>query len=169
MYSYSEFIKENFDDVIIKKISNKDIPNVIKVCQIIFEEQMTAEELSEYLMESVKWNISVMSLYKNEIIGCYLLSEKSILECDEEDVEWYEDINIYKNKRGIEGVALCILPEYRDLGIGKKLRNVPLTMNYDYVWGLQFKSLNNIDNWTKFGRRIVGENEELYVTLIDIK
>ena len=109
MYSYSEFIKENFDDVIIKKISNKDIPGVIKVCQIIFKEQMTAEELSEYLMESVKWDISVMTLYKNEIIGCYLLSEKSILECDEEDVEWKEDMSKYEDKKKKVNVILQLI------------------------------------------------------------
>ena len=61
------------------------------------------------------------------------------------------------------------MPEYRDLGIGKKLRDYPLQLNFDYIWGQHLKGLQNIDNWTKFGRRIINNNGDLYITLMDLK
>jgi len=33
----------------------------------------------------------------------------------------------------------------------------------DYIWGFQFKSLKNIDDWLK-RRKIYFENEGLYIT-----
>lgn len=41
-------------------------------------------------------------------------------------------------------------------------------MGYDYIWGQHFKTLYNIDNWKKFGRRVVAETEDIYVTLMDL-
>ena len=80
-----------------------------------------------------------------------------------------EDLSKYKNLRGIQGVSLGILPEYRNQGIGKQLRDLPKTMGYDYIWGQHFKSLKNVEHWTKFGRRKVADDNGIYVTLMDLK
>jgi hypothetical protein len=46
-------------------------------------------------------------------------------------------------------------------------------MGYDYIWGQHLKGLHNVDNWTKFGRRLVADGdingEDMWVTLMDLK
>ena len=65
-------------------------------------------------------------------------------------------------------MALGILKEYRGRTYGRQLRDSALSLSeYDYIWGLQAKPLNNLGNWLGYGRRLVGVTEGDYVTLMD--
>lgn len=101
-----------------------------------------------------------------------MLNTDSIFEFLKNSNCLLEDISKYKNKIGIQGIALVVTSEYRKFGIGREMRNIPLNMGYSYIWGQHLKGLYNIRNWVDFGRRIVADGEingeEMYVTLMDI-
>ena len=64
----------------------------------------------------------------------------------------------------MEGIALGVLKEYKNKSVGKKLIEYPKSIpNVDYIWGYQFKSLKNIDDWLK-RRKIYSENNVFYIT-----
>jgi GNAT superfamily N-acetyltransferase len=120
----------------------------------------------DYLIKSVDWGISIKATVGDKIVGCYLLSQEPISSCDSVDDE---KIKYYSNLYGLQGISLAVSNEYRNMGIGKALRDETLNMGYDYIWGYQSKELNNIDNWVKFGRKIVGETYFDYITLMDLR
>jgi GNAT superfamily N-acetyltransferase len=65
----------------------------------------------------------------------------------------------YVGLKGIEGVALAVDKNHRGRGAGRLLREYSLTMDYDYIWGMQFKSLNNLDSWMKSGRELIYQTD----------
>jgi hypothetical protein len=125
------------------------------------------------LKEKTNWSISKKIMDADKIIGCYLFNEESVYDFLKDYPETLlENIDEYKTKSGIQGLALCLLEEYRGSGLGRNLRKIPTQMNYDYIWGQHFKSLKNVNNWIKFGRRIIADGmidgDEIYVTLMDL-
>jgi hypothetical protein len=56
------------------------------------------------------------------------------------------------------------------MGIGNALRSIPLGMpDIDYVWGMHLECLNNVDKWTKFGRKEVENFGGIHTTVMDLK
>lgn len=150
----------------ITKINQEDIPEVLDICAKVFSNVMSPNEVKKYINSVANWEMSVKATMNNQIIGCYILNEDSVLEFEQcAD----EDLSKYKTLKGIQGIALAVLPEFRGTGAGRKLRDYPLHLNYDYIWGQHLKGLQNIDNWLKFGRRLVGDCNGLYITLMDLK
>lgn len=164
--NYEKLDQNQTNTLIISNTSSNDAEECLNLCAIVFSDIMTPDEIKQFLKTSVNWNISKKATFGDKIIGCYLFNEDSVLEFAEYQLE---DLSKYKNLKGIQGLSLALLPEYRGSGIGKKLRDIPLHMNYDYIWGQHLKGLHNIDNWTKFGRRLVAESPDEYVTLMDLK
>jgi GNAT superfamily N-acetyltransferase len=119
---------------------------------------MTYEECMGYTNECTDWSKSVKLILGDNIIGCYLIKEAELPE--------------FKDKKGIEGVALCILPEYRGKGYGEKMKdwleNYAKSHDYDYIYGMHLKTLKNIEPWLK-RRELYKEDEELYHTIKWIK
>lgn len=149
----------------ISTIQSEDIPEVLDVCAEVFSKVMGPEGVRSYIKGSADWSISAKAEYKGKIVGCYILNKDSVMRqqsCSK------EDLSKYKGMKGVQGIGLAVLPEYRDLGIGKKLREYPLNKGYDYIWGLHMKSLHNIDNWTRFGRRIICDTGGMFTTLMDL-
>jgi hypothetical protein len=100
---------------------------------------MEADDLKEYLMAVVNWDISKKLTLNDTIIGCYLLNEDKITDFLENCDSLKEDVSKYENLRGIQGVALALSKEFRDKGYGRKLREIPLQMDCDYIWGQHLK------------------------------
>jgi DNA polymerase III alpha subunit (gram-positive type) len=71
--------------------------------------------------------------------------------------------NITDEMVGIQGVALGVSSEFKNLGIGKMLINYPATLGYDYVWGYQLRALDNINDWLK-RRKIYSETGNMFTT-----
>ena len=107
-------------------------------------------------------------LYNNKMIGFYFFRIGSIIKSSYKK-NWKENLEIYKDKKGLEGAFLCISKEYQKMGAGTFIVNYLKTLiEFDYIWGGQYKSLNNIGFWLK-SRRIVDEHDDGYKTLMDIK
>lgn len=160
-------LSEEFgNSVSISKISSNDIPEVLEVCVQVFSNVMSPEEVREYVGGTADWNISVKATMGDKIVGCYIFNEESVTQfqrCSR------ENLKKYKTLKGIQGVGLAVLPEFRGTGVGKKLRDYPLHLNYDYIWGQHLEGLHNVDNWVKFGRRVIGKCGGLFITLMDLK
>lgn len=134
-----EYLKDNLADVFDKTgLSNEEI----------------MDEISHFDM-----NISLVAVVNNEIAGFYFLGNDQIPEM--KNNESYSKLS---NLKGVEGIGLGVLKKFKNMGIGKKLieysQRIP---NIDYIWGYQFKSLKNIDDWLK-RRKIYFENNEFYIT-----
>ena len=75
----------------------------------------------------------------------------------------------YRNKKGVQGVCLFVLPQYRKLGLGRQLRNLCHVLSADDIWGEHPKSLNNLPNWISYGRVHVTDIDDYHITVMDLK
>ena len=151
----------------VKKIlSRDDISQALEICMKVFEDHAVGWDLRKYLIDVTDWRNSYLALFNNKPVGCYLLAEGDITRYQEFSKE---DLSRYKNLKGVEGIALAVLPDYRNSGVGKTLREYPKTLGYDYIYGEQLHSLNNLDKWLGSGRRMIANTGEVYVTLKDYK
>lgn len=150
----------------IEGMLDKDLEAILSLSEKIFSEALGYEYPVLNLLIYSDIDLSWKAMIGDEIIGCYLLGEDSI---NSYEITPLEDLSAYQDRKGLHGVALGLLKEYRGLSYGRQLRNMPLLMgNYDYIWGGQAKTLNNLDNWTRHGRRLVGFEDENYITLMDL-
>ena len=106
--------------------------------------------------EETNWDISAIILDdEDKIKGLYLLGDSQL--CSSFLTEKYTGL------KGVEGVLLVVDKEIRGQGWGNKLKDYPKTLEVDYIWGQQLKTLNNIEDWLK-RREIVGETTATYIT-----
>lgn len=144
----------------IESINQNDKEEVLDIVSKIFSEmtEMTYEECKEYADEATDWTKSVKLTLNDQIIGCYIVADKNLEE--------------YPHKKGIEGIGLCILPEYRGRGYGEMLKdwleNYAKNNNYDFIFGQHLKSLHNLEPWLK-RRKLYDEDEYSYYTIKWIK
>jgi len=168
-----KIVRESLNIFKIQNIKKEDISIIVDMCSKIFSDVMPYEENVKYINYVTDFSISKKATLNGKIIGCYLFNKQSIFESEDLDnlpEQQTEDLSKYENKKPLQGVALALLPEYRGLSYGRQLRDIPLSMkDYDYIWGVHLKGLHNINNWLKYGRRIVAETDEVYATLMDLK
>jgi GNAT superfamily N-acetyltransferase len=148
---------EDYNSIaLIKPIEEYDKEEILDLVSTIFSEmtEMTYEECVEYIEETADWNKSIKLTLDDKIIGCYIIADKQLEE--------------YPDKKGIEGIGLCILPEYRSKGYGELLKDWLETYaknsNYDFIFGQHLKSLHNLEPWLK-RRELYDEDEDSYYTI----
>jgi 8-oxo-dGTP pyrophosphatase MutT (NUDIX family)/GNAT superfamily N-acetyltransferase len=151
----------------IEKLTAKDLPAVMEAGQVCFPKF----EFEGIARESMHGDFSQSYVVKDgdKVIGAYLLAPNQLPE-----VFPGKETKAYKGRKGIEGVALFLLPEYRGAGVGRKLRGMPMTSNYDYIWGQHFEDLSNLQNWVNFGRTHLFTYKDMgggsvHITVMDIK
>lgn len=94
---------------------------------------------------------SWVAVHNGEVVGGYFIGHRQVGNM----FPTKEESEAYKAKKGVEGVALFVLPAYRGYDVGRVLRDIPKYMDADYIWGSHFDVLNNIKNWVKYGRRVL--------------
>lgn len=150
-------INEQKNNVTIRKLKRDDLGEIDKNIEQIFKKTNLSRETIWRMMGDVDPELSIVALVDGKLAGFYFLNEGNIPKTPSDT---YEKL---KDKRGVEGVALGVFEPYRNMGIGKKLINYTQNMDYDYIWGMQLKSLGNITDWLK-RRKIYYENPDLYIT-----
>jgi len=108
------------------------------------------------LQQETNWNISAILLNdEDKIMGLYLLGDSQLdsLTVNEK----------YVDLKGVEGVLLAVSEEIRGQGWGNKLKDFPKTLEVDYIWGQQLKTLNNLEDWLK-RRELIAETQSVYIT-----
>ena len=164
LYTTEIIIPQTF---FIQTIEEKDIDYIIEMSVKLFSEAAKYEYSGLFFYCMTDFTISKKAVLDGKIIGCYLLNDESVHSYE---MNRLENLDRYKTLRGLQGVALGIMKEYRGLSYGRQLRDSAHSLNeYDYIWGFQGKSLNNLGSWLGYGRRLVGETEYAHVTFMDIK
>ena len=121
-----------------------------------FKNVISKDFFYELIMEETNWKISLIILDdEDKIKGLYLLGNTQLSS--------YINNNKYNNLKGVEGILLAVDNDIRGLGWGNKLKDYPKNLGFDYIWGQQLKSLNNLTDWLK-RRELVGETKEIYIT-----
>lgn len=157
----------------INKISPSDLPAIYKTFEQCFPNYAPINEsLLKFLIETVNWDISFTAEQNGKSVGFYLLGERKLFDAiAAENAVPYEDLSRYDLMRGIEGVALGVIPEFRKTGLTEKLKQQVKTIpNVDFIYGMQYKSLGNLDYWLR-SRRLIAESfiaEPVYFTLEDV-
>lgn len=143
-----------------EKISTKDVPEALEVAAVCFPQFVDVVE--PIVREALGNNFDMSYVTKDEgkIVGGYFLANNPLPA----DVKGAEQ---YQGKKGIEGVALFVLPEYRGKGTGHALRDLPLHLGADYIWGQHFEELNNLQPWINFGRKHMDTIDGVHITLMD--
>lgn len=108
------------------------------------------------IKEETNWDISAIILDdEDKIKGLYLLGDTQL------DKSFLTEK--YTGLKGVEGVLLVVDKEIRGQGWGNKLKEYPKTLEVDYIWGQQLKTLNNLEDWLK-RRELLGETVSVYIT-----
>ena len=140
----------------VEKINTIDKPSIIEMVADEFKNVMSVEDSVKYLNKAVDWHISVKLVLNSKIIGCYLFSDTNQLPQ-------------YEGKKGVEGIALQILSEYRGMGYGKMLMSYSECLPYDYIHGLHLKGLHNIENWKKRRDIVYDNGDDCWVSVKMLK
>jgi Acetyltransferase (GNAT) family len=158
----------------ISIISPEDNDEIIDILANVFGFIDDRQTIKSKISKRLNNGLSVKIKYNGEIVGCYLLAEKSIYDfindIEQNKLSDFKKDNTQINlpfklsNRGLQGISLAILPKYRNLNLGKKLKEYTLSLGYDYVWGVQDKKLNNIDFWKK-SRIVFAESPDRYATV----
>lgn len=171
-------IKELSNLTHISNITPDDNDEVVDLLYSVFGGfGYSKEELKKRITPRLNNNISIKIKEGDKIVGVYLFNEKSINkfidEIKEDKVTDFrlDDTKITLNEEisdnGLQGIALAVLPSYKGLGYGNKLKEYSYNMGYDYIWGVQDKKLNNIDFWLN-SRNIFAESSNRYATYIKL-
>jgi hypothetical protein len=158
----------------VDKIVESDNIQAIDVLYSSFSKFVNSkEELLNKIKPRLNNDLSICLKLDDKIIGVYLLNEKSINDFiksihNNQVSDFKKDDTVIRlseelSDNGLQGIAFSILPEYRNLGYGNLLKKYTYNMNYEYIWGVQDKKLNNIDHWLK-SRKIFAESSNRYAT-----
>jgi hypothetical protein len=172
--SFHLFLSESQNDIIIDIIKPEHEDAVVDVLYSSFGFlEDSKESLRKRIQPRLSNGISIYLSLNGNIVGCYLLNEKSVQtfiddirsgrinDFPESETKIYLD-NI--QGRGLQGVALSIYPEFRNMGFGKMLKDWVYNLSYDYIWGVADKKLENIDYW-KSRRNIIAESPTRWATI----
>jgi hypothetical protein len=145
-------------NIVIRQITKDDLKQIIPRLGEVFNKTGLPSQQIWSMMQHSDFNKSIVATVDDNVAGFYFFSNDQIPYIEKDTYYELEKLN------GIEGVALGVLKEYKNLGIGKKLIEYPKSMpNVDYIWGYQLKSLQNIDDWLK-RRNIYAEGNGMYIT-----
>lgn len=157
----------------INKISSAERHNIYRAFEVCFPDYAPiTDSMRQFLEDVVKWDISYKAEQEGKIVGFYLVGERALSAAiAAENAVPLEDLSTYDSMQGVEGVALGVIPEFRKTGLTRALKqNVKSIPGLQYMYGLQYKSLGNLEYWLR-SRRLVAEShteEPVYITLEDI-
>ncbi len=148
----------------IESISSDDIDQILSLTVNTFKNHgMSDADIISYTKSVTDWNLSKKITLNNKLAGFLLLSPRQIEDIVTSDFTVVTDLDKFKNKRGVQGIALVILPEYKNKGLLTYLRNVPKNLGFDYEFGEQLKTLNNLNVWLRFAE-LIAYDDEVWIT-----
>jgi predicted double-glycine peptidase len=153
---------------VIRRFKPSDKAQVMDLVVKAFSHLMPEEHIPTYIDQSSNFNKSIVVDRNNEIIGVYLLGDRQLPDVLSKNDKVYVDLDEYSRKNGVEGVALVVKDSEKGTGLGSKLKDYTKNLGVDYIWGMQYKDLGNLDHWLR--RRILAaENQYLNFTVEDLK
>jgi GNAT superfamily N-acetyltransferase len=169
LYSYRiTKINEHLQFTFVDATNKKDVAGALDLGTETFAPHVNNDrDYAREILSVFDPRISKIVKDGDKVVGAYFLSRQDMPQDAATDLDLYaKDI---QGKRGIEGIGLFVHPDYKNSGIGRKLKDYSVTIaGADYIWGYQLKSLKNIDDWTK-RRKIIGDQPGIYVTYQNLK
>ena len=173
--SFTSYLNESNENLEISIITPDKFEEVIDVLYSVFGFlENDRESLKNRVSPRVLNGLSICLSIDGRVEGVYLLNEKSandfIREIREGKINDFpkEETTIYIEQeiigRGLQGIALAVNPELKGLGLGQSLKDWVKNLNYDYIWGVADKKLENIENW-KNTREILAESPNRWATI----
>jgi GNAT superfamily N-acetyltransferase len=141
----------------IRSLTDADLPIIKPRLAEVFQSINMSNEAIWEIIKKHNPALSVVAEVDGKVAGFYFLGNSPIPEvCDK--------AKALKHLQPLEGIALGIFEEYRNMGIGRLLIDYPRSIEgVDYIWGYQLKSLENLHHWMK-RRSLYFENESYYIT-----
>ena len=140
-----------------KGIESKDISKMLDYSYKFFNKVISRENFDEHILSVTNFPLSARLITDaGKVKGIYLIGTNKLSN--------YVVLPELDGLIGVEGVLLAIDEDIRGLGFGNSLKDYPKSIGVDYIWGQQFKALNNLDDWLK-RRVLVYETEDIYFTL----
>jgi hypothetical protein len=158
----------------LKKIDPADRDAIITHAIAEFHDNCADDVIAHFIRKFTDWDISLKLMLDAELVGFYLLHEGSITDLlSRYDVyKSLEDLSGYATKRGVEGIILLVLPDYRGNNYGNLLKDLPRRLGFDYVYGEHFKATPDVlQHWLKRRRLIAdgcGPYGDVWITLQDL-
>lgn len=145
----------------IRQINDNDLHIIKNRLAEVFNKTSLPNNVIWDSCQPINMKYSIVIEVDGVLAGFYLLRPRNI-------TDFFKHSNFMinhgiQNMIGIEGIALGVFTEYKNLGLGKILIEYPKNYHFDYIWGLQLKSLNNINHWLK-RRKLFLETDICYVT-----
>jgi hypothetical protein len=148
------------EDVVIERMTEDDVKEIFGKLADVFDKTGMSNKQIWDEVKHFKMSLSVVAKVNDKLAGFYFIGDKQIPKSPTGG-KVYEELS---QLNGVEGIALGVFKEYKNMNVGKKIIEYPKNLNgVDYIWGYQFKSLKNIDDWLK-RRKIYYENSGLYIT-----
>jgi len=160
----------------VDKIADIDKATIIQHTVTAFHgNDVSDPDIITFTNRYTDWDLSRKLMLDGSMTGFYLLQEHSVADLINNRYDRcvpLEDLSGYATKRGVEGIILLVLPEYRGRGYGNLLKDLPRQMGYDYVYGEHFKATPAVvQHWLKRRRLIAdccGIYGDVWVTLEDL-
>jgi GNAT superfamily N-acetyltransferase len=164
-------IKHKPDEFIIRPIKPEDKEMIMALMVKSFCHLMPEAEIIKHTDFYTDYIKSIVIEWRDEIVGFYLLGNRQ-LRAGIADEELGPDnidnitLHIYDKLIGVEGVALVIKPTYRGLGLASRLKDYTRTLGADYIWGIQYRTLDNLQYWLR-RRKLVAQGLDQNITVED--
>lgn len=145
-------------NVTIEPMTVDDVHIIYDKLADVFDKTGLSNEQIWSEVEHFNMDKSFVAKVDGKLAGFYFIGDGQIPKAPSSA---YEEL---RKLHGVEGIALGVFKEFKNMNVGKKLIQQSAKLDgVDYIWGFQFKSLKNIDDWLK-RRKIYFENEGLYIT-----
>ncbi len=172
----------DYGAVKIVNINSNEVAKLMGICDKSFKlpsfDHVCTKDPTKRLSNLIQPEHSFKAVVGSKMAGFYFLSDKeqisdfqNFLSKNAPDVVSklkFENKKLLKKLstlKGIQGVAVGVLKEFRGKGIGKKLIEKPRQLGYDYVWGIQTRGLSDIDAWLKRRQVLVNYGDHFYITV----
>jgi hypothetical protein len=139
-------------------IELNQVQEVLDFSFTFFENVISRRGFDYYMRDlaNANWKKSALLLGDdNNIKGVYILGNHQL-------PSQYVQAK-YVGLIGIEGLLIAVDESVRGQGWGNVLKDYPKTLGYGYIWGQQFKGLNNLKDWLK-RRELIATTSEVYIT-----
>lgn len=170
MHAYGTMVKEDEGSggYSVRKFSSDDRDRVMELMIQAFSHLMPESQIPAYTDHFTNYNKSIVLEKDGEVVGAYLLGDRQLRDGIEAymDSDVYVNLDDYDEKDGVEGVALVVDESHRGAGVGSKLKDYVEKLGADYIWGLQYKALGNLEHWMK-RRVLAAETPGINITLED--
>jgi hypothetical protein len=140
-----------------KGIGPNEIAKMLDYSYKFFNKIISKENFDEHVLSVTNFPLSARLITDTGMVkGIYLIGTNKLSN--------YVVLPELDGLIGVEGVLLAIDEDIRGMGFGNKLKDYPKSIGVDYIWGQQFKALNNLEDWLK-RRVLVHETENVYITM----